>query len=68
MIVQLPVADEKRFLEGCKHYNLEVRYNNRTKPYAHVTVNDAEDVVNIFWLGANLSHEKIETPLTKQIY
>lgn len=71
MEIKLLAPDKEtveRMIKGCTHYGLASKYNRKTDPYLHVQVNNEEDVVNIFWLGANLSHPKIETGMTKSSY
>jgi hypothetical protein len=71
MEIKLLAPDKEtleRMLNGCQHYGLKARHNKRTKPYVHVEVNTEEDVVNIFWLGANLARPKIETRMTESVY
>lgn len=71
MFVKLLAPDKEtveRMLKGCKHYGLTTVFNKKTTPYVHVEVNTEEDVENIFWLGANLSHPKTETALTRSSY
>jgi len=71
MIIELLAPDKEtleRMLKGCEHYKLKATYNRRTNPYVHVEVNNETDVVNIFWLGANLAQPKIQTPLLKSTY
>lgn len=71
MIVELLAADKEqaeRILKGCEHYNLPAKYNRRTAPYVKVVVMNETDVVNIFWLGDNVSQPKINTGLTMSLY
>ncbi len=71
MTIKLPIADNEhaeRMINGCNHYGLKTKFNKRTNPYVHIEVNTEDDVVNIFWLGANLSHPKRETALTRSSY
>lgn len=71
MEVKLLAPDKEtleRMLKGLEHYGIKSKYNRRTSPYVHVEVNSEDDVVNIFWLGANLAHPKINTGMTASSY
>lgn len=71
MIAKLLAPDKEtldRMFEGCRHYGLKYKHNKRLDPYVHVEVNTEEDAENLFWLGANLSHPKIETGLMKSSF
>lgn len=71
MNIKLLTVDKEgvaRMLRGCKHYGLKATFNKSTNPYVHVEVNTEDDVVNIFWLGANLSQPKTETSLCVSSY
>jgi hypothetical protein len=70
MVVELLPLDNnvQRMLEGCKHYGLIAKYNNKTRPYVHVEANTEVEIANIYWLGVNLARPKIETGLCKSTF
>lgn len=57
----------ERTMNGCAYYGMEVKYNRRTAPYVHATIEE-EKVIDLFWLGANLATPKIDTPSAKSTY
>ena len=71
MKIELLAPDKEmleRMMEGCAKYGLKAKFNKRTCPYVHVEIHTPEDVVHIFWLGANLAHPKIKHPLIESSY
>jgi hypothetical protein len=68
--VEILAADKEmvqRILKGCEHYGMKAKYNRKTNPYVHVTLNE-EDAINLFWLGANISQPKINTGLSQSTF